>query len=149
MKGSTDATQFPCTQQARSSQDARSSNKFTKDVIKCVIELMGRAEISGKNCRNVIEIVSRNLFLDLKDLPSERSSLRYADKGHVLAKQQLTGFLLQASHVNLHSDGTTRNHNKVVGHQLSTDGCVLLSCGFTCLQRGHQDTSRYCIQPVA
>lgn len=109
------------------------SNKFTKDVTKCAISLIGQAEVSGKNCGSVIDIVVRNLFhikLDRKDLPSERSSLRFADKGHVLAKCQLAETLLTSANVDLHSDGTSRDHNKVVGHQLSTDAGLVLSCGF-------------------
>ena len=119
------------------------SNKFTTDVIKCVVELIGEAEVSGKNCGKVIDVVSRNLFhvkLDPRDIPSERSSLRFADKGHVLAKCQLGEELLNSSCADLHSDGTSKDHTKVVGHQLSTDGGKMLSCGFTPVCREDADT---------
>lgn len=42
-------------------------NWYTKDVTKCIIELIGQAEVSGKNCRKVIDIVVRHIFHTTKD----------------------------------------------------------------------------------
>ena len=72
---------------------------FTKDIVKCVISLIGDAEVSAKNCGNVIQIVCQNLFgIKLKDsdIPSERSSLRFADQGHILANQQMLTSIVMA-----------------------------------------------------
>lgn len=99
----------------------------------CVIELVGKCETAAKNCGSIIDCVSRHLFglsLEKKDLPSERTSIRFADKGHVLAKYHLVDTLIHSTNVDLHSDGTSRDHNKILGHQFSTDKGLLLSCGF-------------------
>ena len=38
--------------------------------------------------------------------------------------------LLETSYSDLHSDGTSRDHRKYVGHQVTTDSGKSLSCGF-------------------
>ena len=68
------------------------SKKFTKNVVKCVIQLIGETAVSAKNCGTAMKIVCDNLLdiqLNPEDLPSERSSLRFADQGHILAKHQI------------------------------------------------------------
>ena len=108
-------------------------NKFTKDIVKCVISLIGDADISAKNCGNAIQIVCQNLFgIQLKDsdIPSEQSSLRFPDQGHILAKHQVAESLLKSTNADLHSDGTSKDHPKYVGHQLTTDSGQSFSCGF-------------------
>ena len=109
------------------------SKKFTKNVVKCVIQLIGETEVSAKNCGTAMKIVCDNLLdiqLNPEDLPSERSSLRFADQGHILAKHQIAEALLETSYSDLHSDGTTRDHRKYVGHQVTIDSGKSLSCGF-------------------
>ena len=38
------------------------SNKFTPDVILCVMELIGEAEVPGTRCGRVMKIVVRHFF---------------------------------------------------------------------------------------
>ena len=65
-------------------------------------------EVSGKNCETTVKIVSDN-FIDIhlnpEDLSSERSSLRFAGQGHILAKHQIAEALHETSYSELHSDG--------------------------------------------
>lgn len=43
----------------------------------------------------------------------------------------MTDVLLWSQHYDLHSDGTTKNGKKVVGHQVTLDSGESLACGFT------------------
>ncbi|KAK6168859.1 hypothetical protein SNE40_020030 [Patella caerulea] len=118
-------------------------NKFTNSVILCVMELIGKCEVSSKNCSAVIDVVSRHLFdvhIKEKDLPSERNSLRSADKGHILPQHQIADSLLHSCNVDLHSDGTSHDHNKVLGHQFTTNDGKILLCGFAPVFKGDTDT---------
>jgi hypothetical protein len=61
-------------------------------MIKCVIALVGEAEVPANRCSRVLKIVGEHLFHERfkqSDLPSERSALRFADRGHFLAKYQV------------------------------------------------------------
>ena len=57
--------------------------------------------------------------IPLSDLPSERTSLRFLDRGHLLAKCNIVDAVENSGHFYLHSDGTIKNHCKFVGHQLT------------------------------
>lgn len=70
-----------------------------------------------------MEIVLRHLF--------KVKLNRFADQGHVLEKRHVAETLLESSFADIHSYGTTRDHNRVVGHQISADGGQFLSCCFT------------------
>ncbi|KAK7105611.1 uncharacterized protein [Littorina saxatilis] len=106
--------------------------KFTHDVIKTTIGLIS-CGVSAKNSGHVIQTVARNLFhtdIDDKDVPSERTSLRFADQGHYLAKYHVAETVLDSDNFDIHFDGTTRDHRKYVGQQVTTSAGSL-SCGFT------------------
>ena len=64
-----------------------------------------------------------------KDVPSERTSLRFADQGHFLAKFQIAEAMVEEEHFDLHIDGMTRDHRKYVGQQI-TSSSGSLCCGF-------------------
>ena len=109
------------------------TNTFLDDIVKCVVELIGEAEVPSKRCGQVIEIVSRHMFsvdIPAKDLPSERSALRFADRGHCLAKYQLAE-AMSSTRFDIYTDGTTKDHQKYIGHQVTLESGETLSCGFT------------------
>ena len=119
------------------------SNKFTPDVIRCVMELIGEAEVPGTRCGRVMKIVVRHLFsqdMPLTEFPSERTALRMSDCAHALAKNQVGEALVHSKGYDLHSDGTDRDHNKVVGHQVTTKEQGTLSIGFVGVQTENTDT---------
>ena len=83
-------------------------------------------------CRTVIKAVAKNLFnTDIadKDIPCLQTALNVADEGHVLAKYQAAEQMLNVDNFTFHSDGTSRNGMKIVGHQISLDTGKTLSLG--------------------
>ena len=54
-----------------------------------------------------------------------------ADEGHVLAKYHIAESILTTERWNLHADGTTRDHKKIVGQQVTLGDRRALSAGFT------------------
>ena len=60
-----------------------------------------------------------NVEIPLDSLPSERTVRRYADQAHILAKMQVAETVLVANS-DLHVDGTSRDHKKYVGQQVTT-----------------------------
>lgn len=106
--------------------------KYTQDMVKTTIGLIS-CGVSAKNCGHVIQSVARNLFhweINDSEVPSERTSLRFADQGHYLAKYHVAETMLHSDHFDVHFDGTTRDHRKYVGQQVTTSQGSL-SCGFT------------------
>ena len=88
-------------------------------------------DVSAKNC-GVLQAVAKHLFgihIADKDVPSERTSLRFADQGHFLAKFQIAEAMVEEEHFDLHIDGMTRDHRKYVGQQI-TSSSGSLCCGF-------------------
>ena len=72
-------------------------NKFTDNIIRCVIQLIGEVNIGASRISQVIQCVSKCLYgrdVCLDDLPSVRSSLRFADRGHVLAQYHVADSIL-------------------------------------------------------
>ena len=62
-------------------------------------------EVSGRNCGTAMKIVCDNLLdihLNPEDLSSERSSLRFPDQGHILAKHQIAKALIETSYGDMH-----------------------------------------------
>ena len=105
--------------------------QFTPAVVKAVIALIS-CGVSAKNCGVVLQAVAKHLFgihIADKDVPSERTSLRFADQGHFLAKFQIAEAMVEEEHFDLHIDGTTRDHRKYVGQQI-TSSSGSLCCGF-------------------
>ena len=105
--------------------------QFTPAVVKAVIALIS-CGVSAKNCGVVLQAVAKHLFgihIADKDVPSERTSLRFADQGHFLAKFQIAEAMVEEEHFDLHIDGTTRDHRKYIGQQI-TSSSGSLCCGF-------------------
>ncbi|KAL3857378.1 hypothetical protein ACJMK2_012053 [Sinanodonta woodiana] len=115
---------------------------FTRETVKCVIELIGEKEVSATRCAEVIETVCKHLLdihLPQTELPSLRSVLRFADKGHIISKFQLADAVLNSEHFDIHTDGTTKCGKKVVGQQVTLDSGASLACGFSVIAT--EDTS--------
>lgn len=106
---------------------------FKSEAVTCVMMLVGECEVAPSRCGAVIQAVASHVFhatVPDSDLPSTRSALRFADRGHVLSKMQLSEALLEGDAWDLHLDGTSRSGKKYVGHQMNIDGHVF-SAGFT------------------
>ena len=107
---------------------------FSRDTVKCITELIGEHEVSASRCSDVIACVSKHLLkkeIPADQLPSLRTVLRYADKGHVLSKIQVSESLLNADHYDLHTDGTTKCGKKVIGQQMTTSTGQSVVCGYS------------------
>ena len=107
------------------------SLSFTDEAKKTIRSLVG-AQVSAENCSKVIQAVVRYMLdveIPLDSLPSERTVIRYADQAHILAKMPVAETVLVAN-FDLHVAGTSRDHKKYVGQQVTTSAGSL-ACGFT------------------
>ena len=107
---------------------------YTEEVQKTVMELVGEKEVSSKNCCGVIQAVAHWMFgknIQTSDLPCPNTAVNLMDKAHVLSKFQVAESIMDASAWNLHSDGTSRDHKKIVGQQIALDTGRILSAGFS------------------
>ena len=109
------------------------SNRFTDEIRKTVLQIQAEANVPASKCAPVIRIVSGTLygqhFAD-KELPCTRTSVNISDEGQVLGKIQATEKILASKNSTLHADGTSRDHRKIVGQQITLDGGETLSFGF-------------------
>ena len=118
--------------------------KYTDEVKTCVIQLMGPGEsdVSAAKIGKVIQTVTSHLTgnkLELAELPSKTTALRFADIGHALTKIQIFNEIT-SQRFDLHLDGTSRDHKKVVGHQVTLQDRRQLSLGFTPVDREDSKT---------
>ncbi|XP_076447511.1 uncharacterized protein LOC143284579 [Babylonia areolata] len=115
---------------------------YTPTVQACVIELMGN-EIAASRVGPVIKCVLSHLCskqnIQLCDLPSKTTCLRFADIGHALSKMQIAEEL-KSQLFDLHVDGTSRDHRKIVGHQITLQSGKQLALGFCSVDRENTDT---------
>lgn len=84
-----------------------------------LIELQGDGSVPASKCKTVIKTVAKHLFntnLVQKDLPCLQTAINGADEGHILTKFQTDEKMLAAENLTLHTDGTSRNGKKIVGH---------------------------------
>ena len=58
-----------------------------------------------------------------------------ADRVHVLSKYQVAEGILGSEMWDWHSDGTTRDHNKIICPQINTNNLGMLSAGFSGVAR--------------
>ena len=108
-------------------------NEFTESVRKTMIQLQGEADVAACKCRQAVQIVGKQLFgqtLSDADLPCVQTVLNMADEGHFMSKLQIAEIVLESKDVTLHTDGTARDHNKIVGQQISLPSGATLSLGF-------------------
>ena len=106
---------------------------YLNDIEKCVMHLIGECDVSSTKCAQVISAVSHWVFnknVDVKDLPSSSTCVNIMDRAQVLSKIQVGHSILNSKSWNYHSDGTTRDHNKVMGMQVDADG-HMLSAGYS------------------
>lgn len=92
----------------------------------------GDANAEAGQCSKVISIVASNLFnvnLSVEDLPCLQTAINIADEGHVIAKVQAAEQILASENVTLHTDGTSRSGNKIVGQQITLDNGTTLNLG--------------------
>ena len=71
--------------------------------------------------KKVIEAVALNIFkYTFEDnLPSTQTVLNMIDEAYVVSQVQVMEGILNSNDATLHSDGTSRDHKKIVSHQLS------------------------------
>ena len=109
------------------------SNRFTDEIRKTVLQLQAEANVPASKCAAVIRIVSGTLygqhFAD-KELPCTQTSINISDEGQVLGKIQATEKILASKNSTLHTDGTSRDHRKIVSQQITLDSGEMLSFGF-------------------
>ena len=109
-------------------------NCFSDATRQTLIELQGDGSVPASKCKTVIKAVAKHLFntnLDEKDLPRLQTAINVADEGHILTKFQAAEKMLAGENLTLHTDGTSRNGKKIVGHQISLDSGETLSLCFT------------------
>ena len=66
--------------------------KYTDEVKTCVTQLMGESDVSAAKVGKVIQTVTSHLTrnkIELSQLPSKTTALRFADIGHALSKIQI------------------------------------------------------------
>ena len=111
-------------------KDGQRFNNVTK---MCAMELAGELEVSSSHVPKIIQCVSKWLFckqVQLSDLPSASTVVNMVDRAHVLSKLQVTENLLQPQRWDLHTDGTSWDHKKVISKQITLDTGATLSTGF-------------------
>ena len=98
----------------------RDKNAYTDDVRKAVLLLQSEAGVAAAKVARAIDIVSSNIFHhEFKEsLTSTQTALNICDEGFVLSNMQSAEAILSSTNVTLHSDKTSRDQKKVVGHQL-------------------------------
>ena len=122
-------------------------NRFTDNVCRCIIQLIGEVNIPANRCSPAIACISNCLFhtyVDMKDLPSQRTNLRYTDQGHILAKYHITDAIKSAEVFDMHNDGTTRDHRKYLGTQVTLSDRRVMSLGYTTVQTEDAQTLLDC-----
>ena len=109
------------------------NNQYTDDVRRTVICLQSQAGVSARNVSKAIQIVADNIFhcKFQEQLPCAQTVLNIVDEGLVISNLQVAEKINESKHVTLHSDGTSRDHKKVVGHQVTLDSGETLYLGFT------------------
>lgn len=103
---------------------------------------MGESDVSAAKVGKVIQTVTSHLTgkkLELAELPSKTTALHFADIGHALTKIQIFDEIT-SQRFDLHLDGTSRDHKKVVGHQVTLQDRRQLSLGFTPVDREDSKT---------
>ncbi|KAK6173018.1 hypothetical protein SNE40_016558 [Patella caerulea] len=112
----------------------KNGNRYSDAVVTCIKQLIGKIGISLSRCSPAIQCVGKCLFdwnIDLADLPSDRSVMRFADRGNVPAECHLTDTMFRSDGFDLHTDGTSRDHRKYVGNQATLSSGEVLSMGYT------------------
>lgn len=98
------------------------------------MNLIGECDVPSTKCGLVIQAVSKWIFekdIPLTQLPSSNTCIEMADRAQVLSKYQVTERLTTTERWDLHTDGTSRDHKKIVGLQVNLDSGTTLSAGFS------------------
>ena len=75
-----------------------------------------------------------------KELLCVQTVINMADEGHVISKLQVAETTMHADNATLHTDGTSRDHNKLVGQQISLPSGCSLSLGFVQVESENAST---------
>ena len=121
----------------------REGNRFSDSLRRTVIALLSRCNVSTSQCSKCIQVVASELFginWSLKDLPSQQTLRDITDEVHVLSKV-LTPEKLQHSRYILHLDGTSRDKQKIVGHQVTLENGDTLSLGLGFIDVATEDAA--------
>ena len=96
-------------------------NVYSDDIRKTVISLACNYGVAASNVQKVIQAVAQNIFkYTFEDnLPSTQTVLNMIDEAYVVSQVQVMEGILNSNDATLHSDGTRRDHKKIVSHQLS------------------------------
>ena len=106
---------------------------FVNSLEKCVMELVGELDVPTNKCSQVIQTVGKWLFdkkIPLNQLPSASTANSMVDRAHVLSKFQVAEEIISSEKWDLHGDGTSRDHQKILGNQVTLDTGKTLSVGF-------------------
>ena len=106
---------------------------YTENVEKCIMHLMGECDVPSTKFSNVIKAVSKWIFqkeVPLSQLPSSSTCVNMMDRAHVLSKYRVAETIQQSERIDLHSDGTSRDHKKIIGQQFNC-GHGILSTGWS------------------
>ncbi|XP_064636439.1 uncharacterized protein LOC135493239 isoform X1 [Lineus longissimus] len=115
----------------------KSGTVYSNEIVKCIIQLIGEVNIPAGRCAPAIKCIANCLFdckVEMKDLPSIRTTGRFADRGHVLAKYHVTDSILQNDRYDMHSDATSRDHRKYLGNQITLSSGNIMSLGYMMMQ---------------
>ena len=113
--------------------------QYNNAIQKCVMGLMGEYDVPSTKCATIIRHVSQclhNKDIPLSELPCPNTCVNMLDRAQVLSKYQLTESMVTSKSWDMHYDGTTRDHNKILGHQVNLESGKTLSAGFTPLETG-------------
>ena len=107
-------------------------NRYHDDVRKTIFTLQSEGNVPASKCTFAIKTVAKHLFnthFDDKDLPCLQSALNIVGEAHVVTKIQAGEKILEADNFTIHTDGTSRGGQKIVGHQMTLDTGERLSLG--------------------
>ena len=106
-------------------------NRYNDDVRKTVITLQSEG-VPATKVENVIRSVAKNLFhKNVGELPKRQTVTNiFSNEGTILSNIQVAEKVVESEHVTLHTDGTSKDHRKYVGQQLTLSSGEELSLGF-------------------
>ena len=106
---------------------------YSDCVRQVVLALLCQADVAAGNVAKCIKIVSECLFnynIDLSSLPCKQSVINIMYEGLAISNYQVVENALSRNDVTLHSDGTSRDHKKIVNHQITLDNGETYFLGF-------------------
>ena len=99
------------------------NNAYSDNVRQAAILLQSEAGVSAKNVEKVLDIVGDHIFYHKfsEKLPSSQTCFNMNAEALVISNIQVAEKMLDSDKVTVHLDGTSRDHQKVVNHQITLD----------------------------